>query len=75
MRLEGRAAIVTGAASGIGRVLRHNCSRQRVHVSSPLICRIPVGNAHDGSSGISGFETDITDADAPGHIVGAAVEV
>ena len=33
-----------------------------------------LGNAHDGSSGISVFKTDITDADAPGHIVGAAVE-
>ena len=74
MRLEGRTAIVTGAASGIGRASAQLFASEGARVLAVDLPNTGLGNAHDGSSGISVFETDITDADAPGHIVGAAVE-
>ncbi len=74
MRLEGRAAIVTGAASGIGRASAQLFASEGARVLAVDLPDTGLGNAHDGSSGISVFETDITDADAPGRIVGAAVE-
>ena len=74
MRLEGRAAIVTGAASGIGRASAQLFASEGARVFAVDLPDTGLGNAHDGSSGISVFETDITDADAPGRIVGAAVE-
>ena len=74
MRLEGRTAIVTGAASGIGRASAQLFASEGARVLAVDLPDTGLGNAHDGSSGIFVFETDITDADAPGHIVGAAVE-
>ena len=74
MRLEGRTAIVTGAASGIGRASAQLFASEGARVLAVDLPDTGLGNAHDGSYGISGFETDITDADAPGLIVGAAVE-
>ena len=74
MRLEGRTAIVTGAASGIGRASAQLFAAEGARVLAVDLPDTGLGNAHDGSHGISGFETDITDADTPGRIVGAAVE-
>ena len=74
MRLEGRTAIVTGAASGIGRASAQLFAAEGARVLAVDLPDTVLGNANDGSYGISGFETDITDADAPGRIVGAAVE-
>ena len=74
MRLEGRTAIVTGAASGIGRTSAQLFAAEGARVLAVDLSDTVLGNANDGSYGISGFETDITDADAPGRIVGAAVE-
>ena len=74
MRLEGRTAIVTGAASGIGRASAQLFASEGARVLAVDLPDTGLGNAHDGSYGISGFETDITDADAPGRIVGAAVD-
>ena len=74
MRLEGRTAIVTGAASGIGRASAQLFASEGARVLAVDLPDTGLGNAHDGSYGISGFETDITDADAPGRIVGAAVK-
>ena len=74
MRLEGRAAIVSGAASGIGRASAQLFASEGARVLAVDLSDTVLGNANDGSYGISGFETDITDADAPGRIVGAAVE-
>ena len=74
MRLEGRAAIVTGAASGIGRASAQLFTSEGARVLAVDLPDTGLGNAHAGSTCVSVFETDITDADAPGRIVGAAVE-
>ena len=74
MRLEGRAAIVTGAASGIGRASAQLFAAEGARVLAVDLPEARLGNAHDEIAGISIFEADITDVDAPDRIVGTAIK-
>lgn len=73
MLLEGKAAVVTGAASGIGAasaVLFAEHGAQVLAVDRP---GTGLAEKHAGNAAISVLEQDITTDDAPGILVGRAV--
>ena len=70
MRLSGRAAIVTGAASGIGRASAELFAREGAKV---LAVDLP-GKDLPSGDGIVPFEKSVGDADAADVIVGAALK-
>jgi NAD(P)-dependent dehydrogenase (short-subunit alcohol dehydrogenase family) len=72
-RLAGRAAIVTGAASGIGRASAAAFVREGAQV---LAVDLPERGLVDtaGSFGAAALEIDLTESDAPERITAAAQE-
>lgn len=70
-RLEGRRAIVTGAASGIGRASAELFAREGARV---LAVDRPGANLTFEHAGIEGLAQDISEDAAPTAIVGRAVE-
>lgn len=74
MRLAGRVAIVTGAASGIGRASAQLFADEGAQVLAVDRPESGVAAAHAKYDQIAGMERDITDEDAPAAIVAAAVE-
>jgi 3-oxoacyl-[acyl-carrier protein] reductase len=69
-RLEGRAAIVTGAASGIGRASAELFASEGARVLAVDRPGTDLGFA----TGISTLEADVTQPDAPAEIVARAAE-
>lgn len=70
-RLEGRVAIVTGAASGIGRASAELFAREGGRV---LAVDRPGANFTFENSAIEALACDITGDDAPGEIVALAIK-
>ena len=70
-RLEGRAAIVTGAASGIGRASAELFASEGARV---LAVDRPGSNLEFADRGILTLGVDLAEAGAPAAIVGKAVE-
>lgn len=78
MRLEGRVAIVTGAASGIGSASAALFAREGAHVLAVDLPGKGLGEAHRGTSGHHGrivcLEQDIAADDAAEAIVDSATQ-
>ncbi|WP_417514092.1 SDR family NAD(P)-dependent oxidoreductase [Minwuia sp.] len=73
LRLEGRAAIVTGAASGIGRATADLFAREGAMVMAVDRPDTGLADAHDHAY-VTPFEQDIAEAGAAEKIIGAAVD-
>ena len=74
MRLSGRIAIVTGAGSGIGLATARLFSAEGAKVLAVDVPGKGLPEAHASDSNIMSLECDITVADAPARITGAAVD-
>ena len=74
MRLEGRAAIITGAASGIGRASAQFFAAEGANVLAVDRPEFKLAAAHAGQERISPLEQDVTMAQAPAAIIEAAIE-
>ena len=74
MRLEGKAAIVTGAASGIGRATAGLFAEQGADVLAVDLPGKGLAEAHAGPERIHCLEKSIADGDAAETIVGAALD-
>lgn len=70
-RLASRAAIVTGAASGIGEASAALFASEGAKV---LAVDLPGKFKAEPAKGVTAFEIDISGADAPDRIIAAAVE-
>jgi 3-oxoacyl-[acyl-carrier protein] reductase len=74
MRLEGRAAIVTGAASGIGRATAEMFAQEGARVLAVDLPDRGLADIYQGHSCIAHLEKSVADADAADTIVSTAVE-
>jgi 3-oxoacyl-[acyl-carrier protein] reductase len=74
MRLESRAAIVTGAASGIGRATAQLFAKEGAHVLAVDLPDRELRAAHEGHQRIACLEKSVGDPDAADVIVAAALE-
>ena len=74
MRLAGRAAIVTGAASGIGQASAQLFAAEGASVLAVDRPETALADAHAGQDRVSTLEQDVTAEAAPQTIVAAAVE-
>jgi 3-oxoacyl-[acyl-carrier protein] reductase len=72
MRLEGRVAIITGAASGIGQATAELFAREGAHVLAVDLPDKSLADAHRGARHVACFEMDIGRSEAPDAIVDAA---
>ncbi len=73
MRLQGRRAIVTGAASGIGRATAALFAEEGARVLAVDRPDTGIAQAHAGQKAILTMERDIAEHGAPGEIVDKAV--
>src|SRR5690349_3643581 len=74
MRLANRAAIVTGAASGIGRATAQLFGEEGAEVLAVDLPERALAAAHEGRERIICLEKSVGDADAADVIVAAATE-
>lgn len=74
MRLEGKAAIVTGAASGIGRATAGLFAEQGAEVLAVDLPGVGLPDAYAGQARVHCLEKSVADDDAAEAIVGTAVE-
>jgi 3-oxoacyl-[acyl-carrier protein] reductase len=74
MRLGSRTAIITGAASGIGKASAQLFASEGANVLAVDRPGTPLAEVHAEHSRISVLEQDVTDDAAPGNIVVAAIE-
>ena len=72
MLLQGKAAIVTGAASGIGAASAALFAEQGAHVLAVDRPGTGLAERHAGTSAIATLEQDITTDDAPAVVIEAA---
>jgi len=70
-RLAGKIAVVTGAASGIGRASAELFAAEGARV---LAVDRPGADLAFSAAGVTGFEADLTEADAPARIIAAVME-
>ncbi|MEQ1753319.1 MAG: SDR family NAD(P)-dependent oxidoreductase [Micropepsaceae bacterium] len=73
MRLSGRSAIVTGAASGIGQATAQLFASEGAKVLAVDLPGKNLGAAHQAHAAIAPLEIDISSEDAPARIVTTAV--
>ncbi|MFN0146213.1 MAG: SDR family NAD(P)-dependent oxidoreductase [Dehalococcoidia bacterium] len=73
MRLEGRVAIITGAASGMGAATTKLFVGEGARVFAIDRPGTALLNVHAGLAGVTCLEKDITDEDAPEAIIGGGV--
>lgn len=73
MRLQGRAAIITGAASGMGRASAELFAAEGAHVLAVDLAEKGLEAAHRGNIRIRTIEKSIADIDAPAAIVGVCL--
>ena len=74
MRLDGRVAIITGAASGMGAATTKLFVSEGGRVFAVDRPGTPLGKVHEGLADVICLEKDITDDDAPEAIIGGCVE-
>jgi 3-oxoacyl-[acyl-carrier protein] reductase len=74
MRLDGRATIITGAASGIGKASAQLFASEGANVLAVDRPGTPLAEVHAEHSRIFVLEQDVTDDDAPGNIVDTVIE-
>ena len=67
--LTGKFAIVTGAASGIGRASAQLFAERGAHVLAVDRPESAIMDAHAGSKAIAPFAQSVTDEDAPEKII------
>lgn len=72
MRLAGKTAIITGAASGIGLASAQLFAQEGARVLAVDRPQSAIATAHGGHNDIAFLAKDITDVDAPAAIVDAA---
>lgn len=73
MRLQGKAAIVTGAGSGIGAATAQLFAAEGAEVLAVDLPGKGLSETHKGHTRIVPFEKSVADVDAPDAIIGAAV--
>ena len=74
MRLNGRAAIVTGAASGIGKACAQLFAKEGAQVLAVDLPGKGIAEAHEGHQGVATFEKSVADQDAAEAIVDGAAK-
>jgi 3-oxoacyl-[acyl-carrier protein] reductase len=72
--LEGKAAIVTGAASGIGEATVRLLAAEGARTLAVDLPGTPLRAVHAGSEGVTFLEMDVTAPGAAEAIIGAAVD-